>query len=195
MPMKLPVTLVLPFLLLGSPLGAAPQFWNDPNATPTPPSAPEFQPIEEISASAPGKPTVTPVTAPVVSFPTATPTPEPGLRPLNPTEAAIFSAVVPGSGQVYAGDPLKGLAFAALFGVGLWQTLDNFSLVPDAPGSTNLISKNETLGNLFGLATLAAYGFGIQDAYNSAANYNHRHYLALHFGISPRPNANLAFMF
>ncbi|HEY5039355.1 MAG TPA: hypothetical protein VIJ93_09815, partial [bacterium] len=112
-----------------------------------------------------------------------------------PTKAALFSVVVPGAGQVYAGDPLKGLVFATLFGVGLWQTIDNFQLVPDQPGSSNLVAKNETAGNLFGLATLAAYGFGIQDAFNTASNYNRKHYLALNFGITPRPNANLAFLF
>src|ERR1039458_6609005 len=106
--------------------------------------------------------------------------------PKNPTHAALFSVVLPGSGQVYAGDPLKGLAFATLFGIGLWQTIDNLQLVND--GNGNLVSKNETAGNLFGLGTLAAYGFGIQDAFNTAANYNKQHHLTLGFGIYPRPN-------
>lgn len=170
---------------------AAPNFWNVPNATPTTLPPPDIQqslePLEFQTA------TPTPVLAPPVQLPTATPTPRPGLRPKNPTEAALFSAVIPGSGNVYAGDPLRGLAFATLFGLGLWQTLDNLQLVHDDTGA--LVAKNETAGNLFGLATLAAYGFGIQDSYNTAFHYNKQNYLTLNFGIEPRPNASLAYAF
>jgi hypothetical protein len=117
------------------------------------------------------------------------------MKPKSPTQAAIFSAVIPGSGQVYDEDPLRGLAFAALFGVGLWQTLDNFSLQPESPGGTTYKSKNEDLGNLFGLATLAVYGFGVMDAYNGAVGYNNRNHLSLSLGLKPLPNASLAFRF
>lgn len=189
--MKFKALLTMAVLVLPAILEAAPNFWNDPNATPTPLPAPDIQqslePVEVLTA------TPTPVLAPSVQVPTATPTPQPGLRPKNPTEAALFSVVIPGSGQVYAGDPLKGLVFATLFGLGLWQTLDNLQLVHDDSG--NLVAKNETAGNLFGLATLAAYGFGIQDAYNTAGQYNKRNNLTLNFGIQPRPNASLAFSF
>jgi hypothetical protein len=61
-------------------------------------------------------------------------------------------------------------------------------------GSGGVVAKNETAGNLFGLGTLAAYGFGIQDSYNTASNYNRQHHLALGFGIYPRPNASLALL-
>jgi len=168
---------------------AAPVFWNVPNATPTPPEPPDVQQQEEPAVFQTASPT--PVPAPALRFPTATPTPLPGLKAKNPTEAALFSVVVPGSGQVYAGDPAKGLVFAALFGLGLWQTIDNLSLVPDQVNG-GVKSKNEDAGELFGLATLAVYGFGIQDAFNTTDKYNKEHYLvALNLGIAPYPNAIL----
>lgn len=182
-------------LIFGSAsfLHAAPSFWKVENATPTPPPPPPVQALEEPAEYQTATPT--PAMAPPVQYATPTPTPRPGLSAKNPTQAALFSVVIPGSGHVYAGDPLKGLAFAALFGVGLWQTIDNFQLVPDRPGSGNLVAKNETAGNLFGLGTLAAYGFGIQDAYNTAANYNKRNYLTLNLDISPRLGARFAYWF
>lgn len=199
MTMKLNALFLLAALTLASPLQAAPQFWDIKNATPTPPQPPDVssvaQPAEFLTA------TPTPALAPRVEIPTPTPTPVPGLNPINPTHAALFSVFVPGLGHVYAGDPLKGLVFAAVFGVGLWQTIDNLSLVSDTPGgntlgtSNNLVAKNETAGNLFGLVTLAAYGFGIQDAYSTAVNYNKNNHLTLSFGIVPRPNASLAYLF
>lgn len=187
MPMKFKALLTLTAIVFYSNLGAA-TFWNVPNATPTPVPPPEIQ--EWGNTTDIVKPTDTPILAPLVQIPTPTPTPLPGLSPKNPTQAALFSVFVPGSGQIYAGDPVKGIVFASLFGIGLWQTLDNLQLV-DSFGDT----KNETAGNLFGLATLAVYGFGIQDAYNTAASYNKKNYLTLHLGITPRPNANLAYMF
>ena len=190
--MKLNALFLLALLAAVPTLQAAPQFWNIKDATPTPPSPPQVQGIEDQSSEFQTA-TPTPVLAPQVELPTPTQTPEPGTSPKNPTHAALFSVVLPGSGQVYAGDPLKGLVFATLFGIGLWQTIDNLQLVND--GNGNLVSKNETAGNLFGLGTLAAYGFGIQDAFNTAANYNKEHHLTLGFGIYPRPNASLAFCF
>jgi TM2 domain-containing membrane protein YozV len=187
--MKFKALLTLAALGLCSGLEAA-NFWNVPNATPTPLPPPEIQ--EWGNTVDVVKPTDTPVLAPMVQVATPTPTPLPGLKLKKPTLAAIFSVVVPGSGQVYAGDPVKGIVFASLFGIGLWQTLDNLDLVNSSNG---LVAKNETAGNLFGLATLAVYGFGIQDAYNTAASYNKKNYLTFHLGITPRPNANLAYMF
>lgn len=188
------------FLALGlaSSAHAAPKFWENPSETPTPLPAPPVQtneaPAEYDTA------TPTPVVAPVVEIPSPTPTPMPGLRAKNPTHAALFSVFVPGSGQVYAGDPVKGIVFAALFGVGLWQTLDNLSLVPDSGGNNlgtnnSLVAKNETLGNLFGLGTLAVYGFGIQDAFNTAVSYNKTNHLTLSLGIYPRASVLLAYRF
>jgi TM2 domain-containing membrane protein YozV len=188
--MKFKALLTLAALGLCSSLEAA-NFWNVPDATPTPLAPPEIQ--EWGNTVDVVKPTETPVSAPMVQIATPTPTPLPGLSPKNPTQAALFSVVIPGSGQVYAGDPIKGIVFASLFGIGLWQTLDNLQLVYDSSG--DLVAKNETAGNLFGLATLAVYGFGIQDAYNTAASYNKKNYLTFHLGITPRPNANLAYMF
>jgi hypothetical protein len=180
--------------LIASAVQAAPVLWTS-NETPTPtPLAPPVieevkQPDEYLTQ------TPTPVLAPHIDVATPTPTPLPGLKPKNPTQAAIFSAILPGSGQVYDEDPLRGVAFAALFGVGLWQTLDNFSLHPESPGSTSTVAKNEDLGNLFGLATLAVYGFGVMDAYNGAVGYNNRNHLSLSLGLRPIPNASLAFRF
>ncbi len=176
---------------LVSSLQAAPNFWEVAGATPTPPEPPQIQGIEQSMDSLTATPT--PVVAPLVQVAAPTPTPQPGLSAKNPTQAALFSVFIPGSGHFYAGDPAKGLVFAALFGVGLWQTIDNLQLVSDNSGG--LIAKNETAGNLFGLATLAAYGFGIQDAYNTAVTYNKKNYLTLNFGIAPRPNASLAYRF
>ncbi len=186
--MKFKVLLTLAAFGVFSNLESAPNFWNVENATPTPLPPPQIQ--EWGNTTDIVKPTATPVVAPMVQIPTPTPTPLPGLSPKSPTEAALFSVFLPGAGQVYAGDPIKGIVFASLFGIGLWQTLDNLQLV-DGLGDT----KNETAGNLFGLATLAVYGFGIQDASNTAINYNKKNYLTFHFGIEPRPNANLAYMF
>jgi len=190
--MKFKAFLLIACLGLTSSLLAAPNFWNVDNATPTPvppPQIPEWGNTTEEAA----KPTATPVVAPKVQKALPTPTPRPGISPLSPTQAALFSVFIPGSGQVYAGDPLKGIVFASVFGVGLWQTLDNFRLVHNSSG--DLVAKDENAGNLFGLVTLAAYGFGIQDAFNTADHYNKRNYLTLNFGISPQPNARIAYMF
>ncbi len=188
---------VLPCLLQ-----AAPTFWNVPNATPTPIPTIDLQQMEPEGFETA---TPTPVVAPAVQVPTATPTPRPGLKSVDPTAAALFSVVVPGSGEVYAGDPAKGVVLAALFGICLWQTIDNLQLVPDVSGTipssetdnqnVAVRAKNETAGNLFGLATLAVYGFGIQDSSDAAAKYNQKNYLTLNFGIEPRPNASLAYAF
>jgi hypothetical protein len=189
--MKIRALLVIVILFWAFPLLATPKFWN-PQGTPTltPLPVPNVEAAEEPQDFLTMTPT--PVIAPAVELPTPTPTPQPGLQPINPTQAALFSVVIPGSGQVYAGDPLKGLALAALFGAGLWQTLDNLQLVPSSSG---LVAKKETAGSLFGLATLAVYGFGIQDAYNTAENYNRDNHLALRFNTSPCPNIRLAYLF
>jgi len=88
-----------------------------------------------------------------------------------------------------------GLVLAGLFGVGLWQTLDNFSLHPESPGSSVMVVKDEDLGSIIGLGTLAVYGYGIQDALNGATQYNKNHYLTFSIGLQPRPGASLAFRF
>jgi hypothetical protein len=193
MTMKYRSFLIPVLFTLAGVLQAAPNFWEVPNATPTPIPAPEVQNWGNVTEYNTPVPTPTAVMAPRVELPTRTPTPRPGLSPKDPTVAALFSVVVPGSGHVYAGDPLKGIVFAALFGVGLWQTLDNLQLVRNDAG--DLVAKNETAGNLFGLGTLAAYGFGIQDAMNTASDYNKQNHLTLSLGLQPYPNAVLAYRF
>lgn len=183
------VCLIL-LLIPGSALWAAPSFWGGANGTPTPPAAPFVEQTEESPAALTATPTPVMIKINSVSFPTATPTPLPGMVSKDSTTAALFSTVIPGAGQFYDGDPLRGLAFAALFGVGLWQTIDNLQLVP---GTSNV--KNEDAGELIGLGTLAVYGFGIQDAANGANNYNRRNNLALTFQLKPRSGAQLALRF
>jgi hypothetical protein len=176
-----------------STLHAGPQFWTSEQGTPTPPDAPNVNTEKVPSAYLTASPT--PVVAPAIRAVAPTPTPRPGLKPIDPTAAALMSVVVPGSGEVYAGDPLKGLAVAALFGVGLWQTLDKLSLVPDPNNVGQLMSKDENLGELLGLATLVVYGYQIQDASDTAVRYNKTNYLTFNMGISPKPNVRLAYMF
>lgn len=195
MPMKL-FSIVAFFILIStgflSSLHAAPQFWTSEQDTPTPIPPPSLNtsnvPVAYLTASP------TPVMAPRIKAVSPTPTPRPGLKPEDPTTAALLSVVVPGSGQVYAGDPLKGVVIAALFGVGLWQTIDNLSL-QSASGGTLSTVKNEDLGSIAGLVTLAIYGYQIQDASDTATQYNKKNYLTFNLGISPRPNARLAYMF
>jgi TM2 domain-containing membrane protein YozV len=183
----------LVFFAMTGALQAAPNFWDVPNATPTPVPAPEIQNWGQITEYNTPVPTPTAVMAPKFEYLSPTPTPQPGLSPKDPTVAALFSVVVPGAGHVYAGDPLKGIIFASLFGVGLWQTLDNLQLVRTSAG--DLVAKDETAGNLFGLATLAAYGFGIQDAMNTATDYNKQNHLTVSLGLEPFPTATLAYRF
>jgi hypothetical protein len=195
--MKSRTLLVLVFLMsllfagIVSSLMAAPQFWTSENATATPIEPPNVdtvkQPLDYQTA------TPTPAIAPTVQVVPPTPTPLPGLKPIDPTTAAIFSAVIPGSGQVYANDPLRGLVIASLFGVGLWQTIDSLQLVKDSGGK--LVAKDENLGSFTGLGTLAVYGFGIQDAFDTASNYNKRNYLSLNLGLTPAPSILLAYRF
>ncbi len=198
MPMKLLLLTVLlvlaSFTVTGyfSTLQAGPQFWTSEQGTPTPPEAPNVNTENVPSGYLTASPT--PVLAPVIQAISPTPTPRPGIKPLDPTAAALISVVVPGSGEVYAGDPLKGLVVAALFGTGLWQTIDNLSLVNNA-STGKLTAKNEDLGSLCGLATLVVYGYQIQDASDLAAQYNKKNYLTFNLGISPVPNVRLAYMF
>jgi len=133
------------------------------------------------------EPQFTPEAMPNIKFPEQvgpTPTPEPGVLPKDPTAAALFSVIVPGLGHVYSGEPLKGIFFAGAFGLTLWQSLENFKL-EDEPGSDERVAKNETAGSLYGLAALAAYGFSVQDAFNSAKRFNRRHYLSVSFTVNP----------
>jgi len=174
-----------------SELYAEPEFWTSEQDTPTPPEAPSIDTIKIPNSYLTASPT--PVVVPVIQAVSPTPTPVPGLKPQDPTTAALFSVVVPGAGQVYAGDPLKGLVVATLFGLGLWQTIDNLSLQQASDGT--LHSKNEDLGSLCGLATLVIYGYQIQDASDISTQYNKKNYLTFNLGISPRPNARLAYMF
>ncbi len=142
------------------------------------------------------KPTDTPVVAPLVQIATSTPTPLPGLSPksVQLRSRSFFccrsqSSKTKFTRVIRSRELCSPLFLESAFG----KTLDNLQLVYDSSG--DLVAKNETAGNLFGLATLAVYGFGIQDAYNTAVSYNKKNYLTFHLGITPRPNANLAYMF
>jgi hypothetical protein len=195
--MKSKSLLVLAFLVssifygIGSSLTAAPEFWTSESATSTAIAPPDVDTVKQPLSYQTATPT--PIVVPTVEAVGPTPTPLPGLHAVDPTMAAIFSAVVPGSGQVIANDPLRGFVIASLFGVGLWQTIDSLQLVKDSGGK--LVSKDENLGSLTGLGTLAVYGFGIQDAFDTADNYNKKNYLTLNLGISPRPSASLVYNF
>lgn len=196
MPMKSRsfILLLVLTLFLGPAFGLyAANLWTSEMGTPTAVPAPDVN--TQVMPSAYQTATPTPFAAPSIQAVAPTPTPRPGLKPVDPTAAAIFSAIVPGSGQVYAGDPLKGVAVAALFGVGLWQTLDNLSLHSANDGTTNLVVKNEDLGSLLGLATLVVYGFQIQDASDTANHYNKTNYLTFNLGLSAQPNVVLAYRF
>jgi len=190
---NLALSLVL-FLIPGTVLWAAPSFWGGANVTPTLVPPPPVEQTEE----PPAVQTVTPTPVPVqpIQFPTATPTPLPGLKSKDATTAALLSTFIPGAGQVYDDDPLRGVVFAGLFGVGLWQTIDNLQLVSgNNPEGGNTVVKNEDAGELIGLATLAVYGFCIQDASNGANDYNRRNNLSLTFQMKPRSGAQLALRF
>ena len=63
------------------------------------------------------------------------------------------------------------------------------------PAIRQLLLETRTPGELIGLATLAVYGFGIQDAANGANDYNRRNNLSLTFQINPRSGAQLALRF
>jgi hypothetical protein len=192
---------VLAFFAGVSTPQAAPSFWNPSGTqTPTPVAAPPVMVPSDSNDVLTATPTA--VVAPMVGIATATPTAEPGATHKDPTAAAIFSLVLPGAGQVYDDDPLKGVAFAAVFGVSLWQAIDNLQLHPDpndhtppSQGGPAELVKNENLGSLFGLLTLVTYGFGIEDALDGAVDYNRRHYVSLSLGLQPMASASLSYHF
>src|SRR5437879_401711 len=107
MSMKLNVFLTLIVLAAAPSLQATPKFWDVKDATPTPPQPPQVQGVEDQPVEYQTA-TPTPVLAPKLQKLSPTPTPEPGIGPVNPTAAALFSVIIPGSGHVYAGDPVKG---------------------------------------------------------------------------------------
>jgi hypothetical protein len=51
----------------------------------------------------------------------------PPARRLNPMRAAIYSAIVPGAGQVYAREPRRGLVFGAIWAGGLALAFNDHS--------------------------------------------------------------------
>jgi hypothetical protein len=119
------------------------------------------------------------VDAPALAEVVDTPTPVPGKNHKNPTTAGLMSAVIPGSGNFYAAQPLRGVLFAGAFGVCLWQSIENFKKIDGK-------IKNSNAGQLFGLGALVAYGFGVQDAYDSSNRYNRRYHLKLAFDPTTR---------
>jgi hypothetical protein len=106
-----------------------PSFWKKGTPTPITPKPPQVAPLpsdESEPATGQNQDGFTAVEAPALGEPVATPTPVPGKTPKSPTTAGLLSAVLPGSGHVYAGQPLRGLFFAGAFGLTLWQSLENF---------------------------------------------------------------------
>jgi hypothetical protein len=176
--------IVFTILLAGvSSVWSEPSFWKK-DGTPTPSSLkpPQVAPVEEDEnnpANLNAQVTPTPVEAPVLGEPVAAPTPVLGKKTKHPTLAGLMSAVIPGSGNVYAAQPLRGVLFAGVFGVALWQSIENFK-------KTDGVIKNSNAGQLFGLAALVAYGFGVQDAYDSANRYNHRYHLKVAYDLDTR---------
>jgi len=118
----------------------------------------------------------------------------------DPGTAALLSAIVPGSGQIYAGRPEKGILFltseVALFTVaGFYfdravyydaksDRFDRFydeyseSLLTYEEGYDKAREKR-TLGTVFVLSGLGVHLWNILDAANTAKNYNKRRSLAL----------------
>jgi hypothetical protein len=137
-----------------------------------------------------GEATPTPVVAPSLPETDGLPEPVAGKSPKRPRTAGWMSAVLPGSGHVYAGEPLKGLFFAGAFGLTLWQSVDNLQkLQPDYR------EKNATAGQLYGLAAIVTYGFCVQDAFDSARRYNRRYHLKLTWVPRAGPYARVALIF
>jgi hypothetical protein len=182
------------------PAKMAPKVRNRKTPPPTPTPNPNLAPpdVKVRKGTDDGSlPALAPATLPNIKFPdhvTPTPTPEPGLIPKDPTAAALFSVFLPGLGHAYCKEPLKGVFFAAAFGISLYLSIDNFRLESE-PNSDERVARNETAGSLYGLAALAAYGFSVQDAYNSARRYNRRHYLSVSFEPSPYPQVAMKVSF
>jgi hypothetical protein len=178
------------FLLSGVTLGwSEPSFWNNGEPTPSALKPPQVAPYVDESAATKGKGPSSPVTidAPALGDAAPLPTPAPGKKAKSPTQAGLFSALLPGAGQVYAGQPIRGLVIAGVFGVTLWQSLEQFK---KRPGESDM--KNPTAGQLLGLVTIAAYGFGVQDAYDGANRYNRRFHLKVSIHPTTGPRLSLA---
>ncbi len=180
------------FLLFFGALSARcePTFWvKDGTPTPVAPKPPQVAPLQDATDA---KDQVTPIAieAPFLAEPSPTPTPEPGRTSKSPTKAALFSALLPGSGQVYTAQPLRGVCVAGVFGVALWQSIANFQKLPG-----EYKAKNATAGQLFALAAIATYGFGIQDAYDGANRYNRRYHLKASLDPQGRPRLTFAWVF
>jgi len=169
------------FLAGGSSAWSEPSFWHKAGTpTPSAPAPPQVAPLPADESNPEVAPTA--VEAPTLPEPAEAPTPFPGKSPKRPTTAGLMSAVIPGSGHVYTGEPLKGLFFAGAFGVVLWLSIENFQKLQG-----QYKAKDATAGQLYGLAAIVAYGFGVQDAYDSANRYNRRFHLKLSMGPSRGP--------
>jgi len=186
---------LLTLFVLSAQAWADPSFYKNQKLDPTPIPPPQVVPVEGDLPSAKATPTVVVVPVLKEAIPTPEFTPVAGKTLRKASTAGILSAFFPGAGHVYAGEPLKGVFFAGAFGLTLWQSIRNFSLVEDPNVHGSYISRNQTAGSLYGLAALAAYGFGIQDAYASAHRYNRRYHLSLTLGPHNRQGLQLAWVF
>lgn len=191
--MKPSIAFFLVFAILVAGVSSAwsePSFWKKGTPTPFVPKPPQVAPLpsdENETASGQDQGGFTAVEAPALGEPVATSTPVPGKNSKSPTTAGLLSAVLPGSGHVYAGQPFRGLFFAGVFGLSLWQSLENFHKL-----AGQYKSKNATAGQLFGLAAIVSYGFGVQDAYDSANRYNRRYHLKLSLNSTLGPHLMIA---
>lgn len=185
-------TLAFIFLAMSSTAAwSDPTFWVKGTPTPVPPAAPQVAPLEVEGGPASKEPSgPTTIEAPLIAEASPEPTPEPGRSLKSPLKAGVLSALIPGAGDIYAAQPVRGVLVAGVFGVALWQSIENFQKLPG-----EYKSKNATVAQLCGLAAIATYGFGVQDAYDSANRYNRRYHLRL--GLGPRfaPSLQLACSF
>ena len=132
----------------------------------------------------------------------------------SPSAAASLSALIPGMGQTYAGNPGKGalflvseVALVAAAGFNFDRAdyydyyADGFVKFRDKYNSDALITsqqgyveakKYRNLGAIFLLSTLGVHVWNIFDAADTARNYNRRHALKLGFKLQPNDGTYLA---
>jgi hypothetical protein len=130
----------------------------------------------------------------------------------NPNTAAILSAVIPGMGQAYAGNPGKGALFLiseiALFSVAGFNFdradyydyySDRYNRFYDKYGDSFITynqgyvesKKYKTLGAVFLIGALGIHVWNIFDAAETARAYNSRYGLKLGFELHPKDGTYL----
>jgi len=131
----------------------------------------------------------------------------------NPGTAATLSAIIPGMGQVYAGNHSKGALFliseVALFAAASFNFdranyydfyADRYPKFRDEYGDSFITyrqgyveaKKYNTLGAMFLLSTLGVHVWNVFDAADTARDYNKSHGLKLGFKFQPKEGTYLA---